>query len=213
VLPLDSLIDVVYHRGLTMQRYVERDDQGRSEYAMGVVRPNRAGIDGATATELVNAVADDTGFPIYVVNHNVLNRQYAVAGHLKAIQALENRLSAKAPDGSAWVRSPGIDVPFHSPLLVAGVPAFRDVLETCIPKDIDIDRLVGRYVPNLVAQPFALTTGFVDAMFEATGYKELEAMRKQPAKHARRLLIELLAWQFASPVRWIETQEYLADEV
>src|SRR5699024_6107068 len=30
-----------------------------------------------------------------------------------------------------------------------------------------------------------------------------------PAKMGRTLLIELLAWQFASPVRWIETQDLL----
>ncbi len=50
-------------------------------------------------------------------------------------------------------------------------------------------------------------------MIAATGFKGLSQFRKDPAKNARRLLIELLAWQFASPVRWIETQEYLADEV
>ena len=30
-----------------------------------------------------------------------------------------------------------------------------------------------------------------------------------PARLGRALLIELLAWQFASPVRWIETQDLL----
>ena len=111
------------------------------------------------------------------------------------------------------MRIPGIDVPFHSPLLVAGVPAFRDVLEACIPKDVDIDRLVDRYVPNLVARPFELSEDFIDEMIAATGYQHLETFKKNPRKHGRKILIELLAWQFASPVRWIETQEYLADSV
>ena len=31
--------------------------------------------------------------------------------------------------------------------------------------------------------------------------------------NGRAILIELLAWQFASPVRWIETQEYLNETV
>ena len=71
VLSLESLVDVTYHRGLTMQRYVARDENGRSDYAMGVIRPNRARIDGATANEIVEEVAEQTGLPLYVVNHNV----------------------------------------------------------------------------------------------------------------------------------------------
>ncbi|MEE2788219.1 MAG: fatty acid synthase subunit beta domain-containing protein, partial [Myxococcota bacterium] len=213
VLPLDALIDVVYHRGLTMQRFVDRDELGRSEYAMGVIRPHKVGLDGPQAIEWVAEVADDTGLPLYVVNHNVKDRQYAVAGHLTAIDALTERLRARAPSGDGWVTIPGIDVPFHSPLLTAGVPAFREVLERCIPEDVDIDRLVGRYVPNLVAMPFELNEDFVEAVWEATGHDALLAFKKAPSKHGRAILIELLAWQFASPVRWIETQEYLANAV
>ena len=56
---------------------------------MGVIRPHKVGLDGAQAVEWVARVADETGFPCYVVNHNVLNRQYAVAGHLKAIDSFE----------------------------------------------------------------------------------------------------------------------------
>ena len=36
-----------------------------------------------------------------------------------------------------------------------------------------------------------------------------DARAADPAGLARVLLIELLAWQFASPVRWIETQDLL----
>jgi fatty acid synthase, bacteria type len=203
LLPLEALIDVVYQRGLTMQHFVERDAEGRSAYGMGVIRPHLAGLDDAAANALVERVAVESGAPMYVVNHNVRGRQYAVAGHVDALAALREALPAKA-----WVAIDGIDVPFHSPLLVAGVPAFRAVLQRCIPHDTQIENLVGRYIPNLVAQPFALTPAFVDAVVAVTGVA-LPELREDPVAHGRALLIELLAWQFASPVRWIETQDLL----
>ena len=46
---------------------------------------------------------------------------------------------------------PGIDVPFHSRMLRNGVPDFRDKLDALLPQYIDYSRLVGRYIPNLVA--------------------------------------------------------------
>jgi fatty acid synthase subunit alpha len=41
VLPISSLVDVVFYRGITMQSTVERDLQNRSNYAMCAVNPNR----------------------------------------------------------------------------------------------------------------------------------------------------------------------------
>ena len=69
-----------------------------------------------------------------------------------------------------------------------------------------------RYVPNLVARPFELTDNFLDAMIER-GHMALEELRPNLTKNGRAILIELLAWQFASPVRWIETQEYLNETI
>lgn len=37
ILPNSSLVDIVFYRGLTMQHAVERDEQGRSNYAMCAV--------------------------------------------------------------------------------------------------------------------------------------------------------------------------------
>jgi fatty acid synthase, bacteria type len=210
---LENLVDAVYHRGITMQEYIDRDEAGRSDYLMGVIRPHRIGMSGPQAIELIEEVHVNSGYPIYVVNHNIAGRQYAVAGHVKAIAALQEKLSAIDPNGEGWVNIPGIDVPFHSPLLKDGVPAFRTVLEGCIPTTVDIDRLVHRYVPNLVARPFELTDTFLDEMIEVTGHQAIEMLRPDLKNNGRAVLIELLAWQFASPVRWIETQAYLNESV
>jgi fatty acid synthase subunit alpha, fungi type len=41
VLPISSLIEVVFYRGLTMNRAVQRDAQGRSNFSMMAVNPSR----------------------------------------------------------------------------------------------------------------------------------------------------------------------------
>ena len=41
IMPIESLVSVVFYRGLTMQMAVERDDQGRSNFSMCAVDPSR----------------------------------------------------------------------------------------------------------------------------------------------------------------------------
>ena len=41
VMPIESLVSVVFYRGLTMQVAVERDTEGRSKYSMIAVNPSR----------------------------------------------------------------------------------------------------------------------------------------------------------------------------
>jgi malonyl CoA-acyl carrier protein transacylase len=43
ILPIASLVDVVFYRGITMQRAVERDSQNRSNYGMVAANPSRIG--------------------------------------------------------------------------------------------------------------------------------------------------------------------------
>ena len=115
---------------------------------------------------------------------------------------------------------PGIDVPFHSTLLRKGVPEFRDKLDALLPAYIDYrGRLVDRYIPNLVATPFEMTKEFAAKILEVVPSERIKAVLDDPAvwdsyadddqKLGRLLLTELLSWQFASPVRWIETQALL----
>ncbi len=219
-LPLGELCALVYQRGLTMDRLVERLPDGSSRFAMGVLRPHAAGIDEAQALALVDDIAKKTGKFVEVVNYNVRGRQYAVTGERDALSALEAAVEALAPKKSdretAYVEVPGIDVPFHSSRLRDGVERFRGALEAALPREIAYERLCGRYVPNLVALPFSLDRAFVAAVAEVSGSPRLslvlERWQESAADEkalARLLLIELLAYQFASPVRWIQTQEWL----
>ena len=111
-------------------------------------------------------------------------------------------------------------MPFHSTLLRKGVPEFRDKLDALLPQTIDYrGRLVGRYIPNLVAAPFEMTKEFAAKILEVVPSERIQAALDDPQiwdsyaaddqKLGRLLLTELLSWQFASPVRWIETQALL----
>ncbi|MFT7620888.1 MAG: fatty acid synthase [Myxococcota bacterium] len=184
---------------------------------MGVMRPHACGMSEAEALALVETVREETGAFVQVVNFNVRGRQYSVTGDRRALDTLAERLNRGAGDRPAWVLVPGIDVPFHSSLLRSGVDRFRATMEASFPTQMAWRELVGRYVPNLVARPFELTEDFLRATLEACGSQRIAALLEQPLMAddatARIVLIELLAWQFASPVRWIETQELLLSRV
>ena len=223
VIPLETVLELVFHRGSTMHHLIERDAQGRSNYRMGALRPNQFGVDDAHVKEYVESVAKASGEFLEIVNYNLAGQQYAIAGTiagLKALKADSARRVAAFGGKPAFMLVPGIDVPFHSTLLRKGVPEFRDKLDALLPQYIDYrGRLVGRYIPNLVASPFEMTKEFASKILEVVPSERIKAALDDPAvwdsyaaddqKLGRLLLTELLSWQFASPVRWIETQALL----
>ncbi|MFA4929690.1 MAG: fatty acid synthase subunit beta domain-containing protein, partial [Patulibacter sp.] len=168
VLDLEQALRLVHARGLAMQRHVPRDPSGASPYAMAVVDPRAAGRNRAGLEDEIAALAAD-GLTVEIANHNARDRQYAVVGTHDALAALATRLPARGGDGGREpVRIlPGIDVPFHSSVLAPAVEDLRAELEAVL-GPVDHRRLVGRWIPNLVAQPFALDAAFVAAVAEAT---------------------------------------------
>ncbi|KAI0008515.1 beta subunit of fatty acid synthase [Xylariaceae sp. FL0662B] len=90
VLPIESLVSVVFYRGLTMQVAVERDAQGRSNYSMCAVNPSRISktFNEEALRFVVNNIADETGWLLEIVNYNIVNMQYVCAGDLRALDTL-----------------------------------------------------------------------------------------------------------------------------
>ncbi|EIN09976.1 fatty acid synthase [Punctularia strigosozonata HHB-11173 SS5] len=268
VLPISSLVDVVFYRGITMQRAVERDEHNRSNYAMCAVNPSRISpsFSDAALREVVDAIAHRTGCLLEIVNYNVEGQQYVTAGELIALQTLTNVLNylkvqkvdiAKLTEqlsiekvkemlaeiidscyqrsqelqkaegyitlerGLATIPLPGIDVPFHSRYLWAGVMPFRAYLSKKInAAHLNPDMLIGKYVPNLIAKPFEVSREYAQIIYDQTSSPRLDKVLRnweeeqwaapdQRQKLAYTILVELLAYQFASPVRWIETQDIL----
>ncbi|MDN5757025.1 MAG: DUF1729 domain-containing protein, partial [Tomitella sp.] len=219
VLPLEAVLEVVFHRGSAMHHLVPRDSQGRSDFRLGAIRPSQAGIADDDVTDYIDEMSERTGEFLQVVNYNLRGAQYAIAGTVAGLGVLEEDIDGrrKARGGKkAFILVPGIDVPFHSRVLRDGVPEFRRTLEKLVPHDIDTSILVGRYVPNLVPRAFTLDRDYIQEVRDLVPAEPLDAVladyetwARNPSALCRVLLIELLAWQFASPVRWIETQDLL----
>ncbi|KZS94178.1 fatty acid synthase [Sistotremastrum niveocremeum HHB9708] len=268
VLPISALVDVVFYRGITMQRAVERDEHNRSSYAMCAVNPSRISktFNDAALREVVDSIAHRTDLLLEIVNFNVEGQQYVCAGELVALQTLTNVLNylklqkidiakltetftvekvkemlgeiidssfqraqeqkkaeghIKLERGFATIPLPGIDVPFHSKYLWAGVMPFRAYLSKKInAAHLNPDTLIGKYVPNLIAEPFSVSRDYAQRIYDQTASPRLDKVLRnwesegwetaaQRQKLAYIILVELLAYQFASPVRWIETQDRL----
>ncbi|KAJ3071925.1 3-oxoacyl-[acyl-carrier-protein] synthase [Podochytrium sp. JEL0797] len=268
-LSIESLVDVVFYRGMTMQVAVPRDSQGRSEFGMCAVNPVRVShtFGDKALVFVVQSIARRSNDLIEIVNFNVENFQYVMAGSLINLEVLRLTLNkikslnlnfielvrtktiaeieavldgicddaiaaAKAkrvssggvvtPErGVATIPLPGIDVPFHSSFLLNGVAPFREILKTSFdPARLNVKLLIGKYIPNLTAIPFSLSKDYFEMTYQQTKSAPLKkaldnwddslnstAAAQQVLGHT--LLVELLAYQFASPVRWIETQDLI----
>jgi len=225
VIPIESLVDVVFYRGMTMQVAVPRDGQGRSNYAMMAVNPSRVGrtFNEAALRYVVDHVANQTQCLVEIVNFNVENQQYIAAGSLEGLDTLSNVLNAlkvqkieldrlmetmsmedltsklseivsicreksmekrassggrvELERGYATIPLKGIDVPFHSSFLRNGVKPFRQFLTKKIPKtQIDPGLLIGSYIPNVTAKPFAITKEYIHECWKLTGSPKLKSI-------------------------------------
>ncbi|WP_313673649.1 polyketide synthase [Mycolicibacterium sp.] len=217
---LEALLEVVFHRGSKMHDIVPRDEMGRSNYRLAAIRPSQMDLDDADVKQFVADIAERTGEFLQIVNFNLRGSQYAIAGTVAGLDALKEEVERRveiAGGRRAYIQVPGIDVPFHSDVLKVGVDEFRRSLERILPVDADAAVLVGRYIPNLVPRLFTLDRDFIQEVRDLVPAEPLDEIladydtwiTQRPRELGRRLVIELLAWQFASPVRWIETQDLL----
>ncbi len=189
-------------------------EKGRSNYRLAAIRPSQIGLADDEVTDYIEALSADSGEFLQIVNYNLRGSQYAIAGTVAGLEILEREVAKRREQfggKAAFILVPGIDVPFHSRVLHQGVPDFRRKLQELLPPAIDPAILIGRYVPNLVPKPFSLAEEFISEVERYVGTTIVRS--EDEAVLCRDLLIELLAWQFASPVRWIETQDLMFTSV
>ncbi len=220
VYELEALLEVVFHRGSKMHDIVPRDQRGRSNYRLAAIRPSQIDLPDADVTSFVAEIAERTGEFLQIVNFNLRGSQYAIAGTVRGLEALEEEVERRREISGgkrSFILVPGIDVPFHSSVLRVGVDDFRRSLERVMPRDKDPELIIGRYIPNLVPRPFTLDRDFIQEIRDLVPAEPLDEVladydtwrNEKPRELCRKVVIELLAWQFASPVRWIETQDLL----
>jgi fatty acid synthase, bacteria type len=217
---LEALLEMVFHRGSKMHDIVPRDELGRSNYRLAAIRPSQIDLPDDEVPAFVAEIAERTGEFLEIVNFNLRGSQYAIAGTVRGLEALETEVERRREltgGRRSFILVPGIDVPFHSRVLRVGVADFRRSLERVMPRDQDPELIIGRYIPNLVPRPFTLDRDFIQEIRDLVPAEPLDEIladydtwrRERPNEMARTVFIELLAWQFASPVRWIETQDLL----
>ena len=227
-MPFESMLDVIFYRGLAMSDAVERDASGQTDFSMMAVSPARVGsfLTEAALRRITETIAQESGKLLEIVNFNIEGEQYVCAGHLHNLAALTSILddlatspsaaslfidagidltstftSASADSlletiqshiprttspnssskklelkrGKATIPLSGIDVPFHSSHLRDGVPSYRAFLEQHLrPEDVQVDKLVGRWVPNVVGRPFSLDREYVEKVHSITGSSVLK---------------------------------------
>ncbi|HET9875152.1 MAG TPA: fatty acid synthase subunit beta domain-containing protein, partial [Mycobacterium sp.] len=220
VFELEALLEAVFQRGSNMHDIVPRDELGRSNYRLAAIRPSQIDLDDADVPAFVDEIAERTGEFLEIVNFNLRGAQYAIAGTVRGLEELEAEVERRREltgGRRSFIYVPGIDVPFHSKVLRVGVEDFRRSLDRVMPHGKDPDLIVGRYIPNLVPRPFSLERDFIAEIRDLVPAEPLDEIladyetwrNDKPRELCRKVVIELLAWQFASPVRWIETQDLL----
>ncbi|CAK5113477.1 unnamed protein product, partial [Aphanomyces euteiches] len=258
ILSTSNLAEVVFLRGMVMQNAVERDEHGLSSFGMVAANPSRVGskaFDETTLFKLLDVIESQSKNLCQVVNFNVQDSQYVVAGELVNLEVLSRIMTTVREQpttlqtvgiealveeslvlirsqkealvskgktfglkrGTATIPLVGIDVPFHSRQLLGGVPAFRELMRPMLKKEILYGNkalLESHYIPNLVAKPFSTSKEYAQEIVDLTGSPVLTSIlanwEATPLDElVWTLVIELLAYQFASPVQWIKTQAHL----
>ncbi|EDO18703.1 hypothetical protein Kpol_1055p60 [Vanderwaltozyma polyspora DSM 70294] len=95
IMSIESLVEVVFYRGMTMQVAVPRDELGRSNYGMVAANPSRVSPNFSqdALKFIVEKISAKTEWLLEIVNFNVEDQQYVVAGDLRALDTLTNVLN------------------------------------------------------------------------------------------------------------------------
>ncbi|KAH9454784.1 hypothetical protein Pst134EB_014845 [Puccinia striiformis f. sp. tritici] len=202
VLPIPSLVDVVFFRGITMQHAVEQDEQTRSKCAMAAINPSRIGksFSDAALQEAVDTISKRCQVLLEIVNFNVEGRQYVLKIDIAELQRTLSHEKVKehlteivdechkesllqepkqgfiVPErGFASIPLPGIDIPFHSRYLWAGVMPFRAYLSKKLnPAHMNPELLIDKYILNLTAQPFQISKAYTERIYQQANSPRLE---------------------------------------
>lgn len=98
-----------------------------------------------------------------------------IAVHLEKAPQLNNPTELKR--GRATIPLQGIDVPFHSSHLRSGVSVYRRFLEERIQaENVQVDRLVGKFIPNVMGKPFAIDRSYLEEAAAVTGSSVLRKL-------------------------------------
>ena len=71
-------------------------------------------------------------------------------------------------------------MPFHSTYLRSGIRPFRTAIKDAIKKEnVDPQKLVQKYIPNLTGKPFDITKEYFEEVAELTGSSEIRRILQE----------------------------------
>ncbi|ORX65702.1 hypothetical protein DL89DRAFT_286877 [Linderina pennispora] len=237
IVSVEDAVDIALYRGLLLHASVDRDTNGAptsctcselltvfvsgKQQLLEVINYNVRGQQ-YVVTGHVESLND-----MCLIAHEISKRSLSSAeleeGNI--LQDIIDGILSATPDmqlqedGRITTRIPGVDVPSHSSQLLTSVDTFRSLLDQRIPHVRRLHTsLCGRYIPNLSGQPFEITENYFRHIHAITRSPVIEDVINcwSAVSHnststrislARTLLIELLSFQFASTVKWIDTQD------
>ena len=191
---------------------------GTVELRLAAIRPSQIDLDHDHVTAFVAEIAERTGEFLQIVNYNLRGSQYAIAGTARSGRAGgRGRTPARnLRRQKGHIQVPGIDVPFHSSVLRNGVAEFRaHWTESCPPAIVGSPAATS---PTWCrgCSPWTATSsprsGHWCRRTLGRDPADYDAWITQRPREVGRRRSSNLAWQFASPVRWIETQDLLFTE-
>ncbi|ORX65311.1 hypothetical protein DL89DRAFT_287208 [Linderina pennispora] len=221
IVSVENAVDIALYRGLLLHTSVDRDANGCSQYAMVSVHPQLVGnnFSEANLIQIVDRIRERKQQLLEVINYNVRGQQYVVTGHVESLYIMcmaveelslrflsltesrvDDLLSSTIDDilashpneqilqnGRATTVILGVDVPSHS----------SQMSTICLTK--------GSYIYK--GFPY-YSVGVIEDILQVWSTDD-DCPSKEMASVARTLLIELLSFQFASSVKWIETQDVM----
>ena len=109
VLPLEALLEVVFHRGSQMHHLVPRDARRPLRTTAWPRSARRRSTSPTpTSTDFVAEIAERTGEFLQIVNYNLRGSQYAIAGTVRGLEALEDEVEKRREiSGGKRVVHPG----------------------------------------------------------------------------------------------------------
>lgn len=215
--PIEDVIKLVFLRGLSMVDISNLHVD--TPYRMIAVDPSRVG---KTYIELQQCLKMTNEF-VEIVNYNVRDKQYVIAGTKTGLRDVLSNFECNEQIDISKSRSgillKGINIPFHSSYLKHKSDAFRSILYSAFTMSYDYTRLDGKYIPNLTGKPFHISQTYLQLMramdIENHNIKCLERDWDMHSdnERARIMLVELLSLQFCNAVNWIDTTEYISNNV
>ena len=166
---LEEVVTMIAHETGTLLEIVNFNVQGRQYVCAGHLRALW------TMTQVLNSLARQAKENASSALEDKDALQKLVREQAEEAFELAEPIELKA--GVATTPLRGIDVPFHSTYLRNGIPAFRKYLETKIlEENIELDRLEGLFIPNVVAKPFSTEREYVEEVARVTASESLREL-------------------------------------